>query len=150
MSEAPQGYASIGKFLSVSELRSNPKTKRWALWSDGDDYLGVILWHGAWRCYVLFPSENTLFHAKCLTDIAVFLKKQTDEHRSSKKNHDSVVQASNAAERPARTDGKENGTPDTPPESSVQTPRGTSASRPDGEPASFLDRWSKVIEKRRL
>ena len=35
--------------------------------------LGEIAWHGAWRCYVVTPLQNTIFHAQCLRDIAEFL-----------------------------------------------------------------------------
>ena len=65
----------IGKWLEVSELtpREGAKTKRWSLENVDGTLLGEIAWHGAWRCYVVTPLQNTIFHAQCLRDIAEFL-----------------------------------------------------------------------------
>jgi hypothetical protein len=36
--------------------------------SSGDE-LGQIRWYGAWRQYVFFPAQHTLFNKTCLADI---------------------------------------------------------------------------------
>lgn len=45
--------------------------------------LGEIRWHGAWRQYVFFPDEDTLFNRVCLDDISSFIKRVMDERKGA-------------------------------------------------------------------
>ena len=49
------------------------------------DMLGEIKWHGAWRQYVFFPSENTMWNSTCLENIQKFLKEINTMHWENKK-----------------------------------------------------------------
>ena len=39
----------------------------------GNEPLGHIYWHNAWRRYAFFPLENTTFDSSCLTEIRDFV-----------------------------------------------------------------------------
>lgn len=60
------------------------KTKIWVVYNrfyeDGDNplRLGVVKWESHWRRYAFFPDDQTEYEAKCLEEIAVFLRNQTD------------------------------------------------------------------------
>ncbi len=45
------------------------------------DTLGVIKWHGAWRCYAFFPEPDTLYERKCLSEITQFLIDLMEERK---------------------------------------------------------------------
>ncbi len=45
-------------------------------------WLGEIKWHGPWRKYCFFPLSGTLFEQFCLIDIAWFLDKATEDHKT--------------------------------------------------------------------
>ena len=53
------------------------KTEKTAIYSvlskEGDFLLGEIKWFSRWRKYAFFPTKDTVYESKCLTDIAVFL-----------------------------------------------------------------------------
>jgi hypothetical protein len=67
-SSSPSGKTSVWKVINRSFEGSTGV------------YLGVVKWYGAWRCYAFFPTRDTLFESKCLTQIAKFCKEQTDLH----------------------------------------------------------------------
>lgn len=46
-----------------------------------DCVLGNVRWYGAWRCYVYFPVEYTLYEKKCLRDIADFCEAETAKRK---------------------------------------------------------------------
>jgi hypothetical protein len=61
------------------------KTKIFTIRSlDGNSFLGLVKWYGAWRKYCFFPSEKTVYEWDCLRDIADFCQEQTKEY---KKHH---------------------------------------------------------------
>jgi len=43
--------------------------------------LGRIKWHGSWRQYCFFPTEDTLFSQGCLKDIVHFIGQLMDERK---------------------------------------------------------------------
>ena len=44
-----------------------------------DGQLGMILWYGPWRAYVLCPDEDTVWNIECLKNINEFLEKLKKE-----------------------------------------------------------------------
>ena len=44
-------------------------------------HIGVVKWHRPWRQYCFFPSESTVFHKDCLTEIADFVCKLMEERK---------------------------------------------------------------------
>jgi hypothetical protein len=45
-----------------------------------DDSIGIIRWHGPWRGYV-YECEASFYDAKCLTQIADFIKVANQDHK---------------------------------------------------------------------
>jgi hypothetical protein len=67
------------------------KTERWDVWTGGKNYdergpqyavLGDIHWWCNWRRYAFFPSDATLFDARCLREIADFCEKETKDYKA--------------------------------------------------------------------
>jgi hypothetical protein len=48
-----------------------------------DSLLGRVSFWPAWRKYVFFPAESTLFDCACLLEIATFVSGQTAKWRKS-------------------------------------------------------------------
>lgn len=55
------------------------KTKKFEVISHSGNYLGIIKWYGAWRQYVFFPVENSIFSIGCLKDLENALETIKDE-----------------------------------------------------------------------
>lgn len=43
--------------------------------------IGYVRWYFAWRRYVLYPGDGTLFDAGCLHEIAEYCEFKTKQHR---------------------------------------------------------------------
>jgi hypothetical protein len=84
--------ARIGEFLTV-EMRYAPgssserKTGIWFVYGDDDAHvsIGQVRWYGAWRQYTFWPMPSSVFHAGCLEDIVVFLRRLNDAHRAQRR-----------------------------------------------------------------
>lgn len=77
---------SIGKYLTVSALpRDGRKTDRFEVVSLRGNVLGRIQWYGRWRQYTFDPVSCTTFNRACLDDLARFLQRLNDEHRTKPK-----------------------------------------------------------------
>jgi hypothetical protein len=77
------------KFIEV-ESRSI-KTKTWEVRSFHSNIkLGEIQWWPAWRQYVLFPENQTLWNHSCLSEIAEFMQRKMIEHRAAKRREANV------------------------------------------------------------
>lgn len=48
-------------------------------------YLGQIRWYGAWRQYVFYPANDTLFNAKCMQDILSVVRGVSLRQRNRRK-----------------------------------------------------------------
>lgn len=72
-------------YLSFIEIPNQTrKTKRWNVSnSQNGSQLGVIVFSGAWRKYVIQFNDAALFDAGCLEEITNFLKEQTGLWRNS-------------------------------------------------------------------
>lgn len=80
------------KFIDITEFNKKtkkfPKTKTFLIRSIDPTVipaLGFIKWYGAWRKYVFFSSEETIFESTCLQDIIAFIKQLMDERKVKKK-----------------------------------------------------------------
>lgn len=49
---------------------------------DGEEYLGIIKWYGAFRQYVFYPDKDTMWSKGCLELINRFLDKVNKRHRN--------------------------------------------------------------------
>lgn len=63
------------------ELLQRPADRKTDVWYvaplSGGSVLGSVKFYGAWRKYVFFPREETLYDANCLRAIADFCERQT-------------------------------------------------------------------------
>lgn len=72
-----------GKFMDFREGDHGGVTRRWAVISkDGTWLLGEVKWFSAWRRYVFYPANGTLFDADCLTELQVFLRERTEDQKA--------------------------------------------------------------------
>jgi hypothetical protein len=71
--------------LYFNELSNvGKKTKWWEVTSTSTNaVLGIVKFYGAWRKFVFFPSDATLYDASCLRDIAAFAEQETKSWRES-------------------------------------------------------------------
>jgi hypothetical protein len=61
------------------------KTRTWNVLHRGNrEQLGEVRFWPAWRKYVFFPADETLWDSYCLQVIQAFLKEQTDAWRAVK------------------------------------------------------------------
>lgn len=65
-----KGYWAVGGTTRLYEVRAIRNY----------DYLGSIHWSGAWRKYCFYTINDIQFDNKCLTEIAEFCKKISEEH----------------------------------------------------------------------
>lgn len=71
---------SFVRFAEV-EAPKNFKTKIWDVTTlDRSGLVGQVRWFTQWRKYVFHASANTIFDFDCMTEIAEFTKKQTEDH----------------------------------------------------------------------
>jgi len=60
----------MSKYMKFDMVGDTGKTEIWNILSKiSGDVLGKIKWHGPWRQYCFFPSQNCIFNTKCLDDI---------------------------------------------------------------------------------
>lgn len=74
------------KWVAFEEGKPTPsgKTKRFTVWSvAGEDYLGAIKWHAAWRQYCFFPGSNTIWNTECLDDVTAFVRSENQKHKQA-------------------------------------------------------------------
>jgi len=64
---------------NIYAIRKNSKTGLAEL-------LGIIKWHGAWRQYVFFPDNDTMWNSSCLCNIQKFLDEINKKHKKRLKN----------------------------------------------------------------
>jgi hypothetical protein len=86
LKEAISKWVRMSSYLKFDKQKTpkGRKTAIYSVWTEGKDYddrdpqyvdeLGQIKWYPAWRRYVFFPSENTLYDANCLEEIEKFLR----------------------------------------------------------------------------
>jgi hypothetical protein len=68
------------KFRDVQKL--DRKTKFIEVVSKQHGFiLGEIRWYGAWRQYVFYPSSDSLYNWKCLSEISEYLTKMMNERK---------------------------------------------------------------------
>ena len=67
------------EFVRIERI-GKQRTNRWSVNNRNGTSLGVIRYHGAWRRYVFFPADATLFEHTCLRDIATFCERESVEH----------------------------------------------------------------------
>lgn len=73
----------VEKYITFREQHwLQPKlTKLWHVdTTNGNQEVGIVKWHGAWRKYCFFASEGTLFDKDCLRMLADFCEQKTIEH----------------------------------------------------------------------
>lgn len=81
------------KFHLKFERTNKPKYKKTNIYNifkvmnvprfyDGEEYLGLIKWYGAFRQYVLYPDNDTIWSKGCLELINNFLNKVNKRHRN--------------------------------------------------------------------
>lgn len=72
----------MSEFLEFRETAPEPgkKTKLWDVLAKRDQgFLGRIGYYPQWRKYIFAPGAQTLFDAKCLADIQMFLIEHRDD-----------------------------------------------------------------------
>ena len=83
------------KYLNITMSGSTGKTYRYEVRSKAGDYLlGTIKWFGRWRAYVFYPSYETVFDAKCLTDITQFMEELGVDRRQHPCESDALINES--------------------------------------------------------
>ena len=67
-------------------VSASGKTRRWAVQpkAPGERPIGLIVWYGSWRKYVLGPNPGTVWEQDCLRDVAAFIEAQTHNHRATR------------------------------------------------------------------
>lgn len=76
----------MSKWIDFKLQPKNPerKTNLWVVYTkDGRMDLGHVEWFSRWRCYVFFPSMDTVFERDCLRDIANFIEQQTKDYKET-------------------------------------------------------------------
>jgi len=72
--------------LRFDEVKDTGKTKVWKVVSThANADLGEIKWYYAWRRYVFYPDEDTLYDSRCLTIIINFINSEMEARKKSKK-----------------------------------------------------------------
>lgn len=71
------------KYLQFHDITpEGRKTKIISFGSVNDNYcLGLIKWHGAWRKYCFFPSNDCLYDKNCMLDILNYIDLLMDERK---------------------------------------------------------------------
>jgi hypothetical protein len=71
-----------GMWVRFEVAGQKPKTMVWNVIAKADNVvLGQVLWFARWRGYAFFPAPDTLYEARCLSDIAAFIKEQNAAQR---------------------------------------------------------------------
>lgn len=68
------------EFLRFEEIRSEGKTKRFAVYSaHSGDHLAYVIWDCGWRRYVLDIPYRTKWSVECLAQAYKFIQKLMEE-----------------------------------------------------------------------
>lgn len=59
------------------------KTQVWRVETRYGDLLGIVRWFGRWRQYTFWPSNETLYSAGCLHDVADFIESLHEARRDA-------------------------------------------------------------------
>lgn len=72
----------VEKYIKFEKRQwEHKKTCNWfVINTRTNDICGEIKWHGAWRKYCFFPSDDTLYDSDCLRLIADFCSDRSKEH----------------------------------------------------------------------
>lgn len=72
------------EYIYFSDItHKTAKTKRFFINSNESHFcLGEVKWYGAWRKYCFFPTPNSVFETKCLSDIILFLNGLQNEWKA--------------------------------------------------------------------
>jgi hypothetical protein len=75
-----------GKWIRFERvgLSASGKTEQWMVRGGEDRMIATIQWYAPWRCYALEPARCTVFEARCLREISLFLRLMTRAHRQRK------------------------------------------------------------------
>ena len=85
---ARDGLNDESKWLMYEEqiTPAGRKTKIWWVRAkEGGTLLGEIGWYGAWRQYVFYPRQATIFNRTCLRDLAAACDAAMVDRRSEPK-----------------------------------------------------------------
>ena len=70
--------------LDFKQTKDTGKTKVWDVVSTHTfEIIGEIKWWGAWRKYVFFPQEGTLYDVSCMNHICDFISEQMESRKKS-------------------------------------------------------------------
>ena len=71
------------KYFSIEKTArsTSGKTNIYTVTKPNGVILGQVKWYGAWRCYTLHPSNETIWNAGCLHDIEIFCANATAAQR---------------------------------------------------------------------
>ena len=69
------------EYITFREMEHKGKTKKFAVvpLKNQEDILGIILWSGGWRSYVLEINERTHWSTGCLKQIYNFISKLKED-----------------------------------------------------------------------
>ena len=70
-----------GTYITFAERPPKPKTKVWAVLSQGGAEIGTVCWYGPWRKYCFMPAYSSVFEQVCLREIAQFCETETRNHK---------------------------------------------------------------------
>lgn len=62
------------QFLHFMISQEKTKTSVWSCFTRHGDELGTVKWYGAWRQYCYFPTQQAVYSAGCMDDIADFCR----------------------------------------------------------------------------
>lgn len=73
------------RFVNFKKLerKLNQKTNRWEIRAHDGLLLGIIRFFPQWRCYISESADNRVWSWECHSEVAKFLKKQTELWRVS-------------------------------------------------------------------
>lgn len=61
------------------------RTERWTVVAQEEVRLGEVRWYAPWRRYTFHPDADMVFDAECLTTLAEFCAKQTQQRKEDRK-----------------------------------------------------------------
>lgn len=75
----------MSKYLKFELIEKKKKTKVYAVLSKFDNSrLAIIKWFTNWRCYSLYPENDTIWEIDCLNAIIKFLEDLKQERKNEK------------------------------------------------------------------
>lgn len=77
-----------GKWIDFirTGVSDSGKTELWLIRpiAMGSSAIAEARWYGPWRCYAMVPGRCTVFEARCLREIALFLRLLNAAHRANR------------------------------------------------------------------